>query len=129
MNAILAGHIYLEDKMTDLTLYGWLPLSVAWLLCIGEAGDVGARRNCRIKGILLGLFFGPLGIIAAGFLDARPLCHNCGGRLNGRFPVCPHCRIERNLEIPVCNSKPTDWGTQLEAAKERLTKAGLLDVK
>jgi hypothetical protein len=72
---------------------------VAWLACIGFAGDVGARKNCRFSGIILGLFFGPLGIIAAGFLDARPQCPNCGGRLNGTkevplFPVCQHCRCE-----------------------------------
>ena len=120
--------------MRDSDALFWLLVFVAWLVCIGYAGDVGARKHCRLSGIFLGLFFGPLGIVAAAFLDARPQCPNCGGRLNGTrlapYPVCPHCRFElcEARVAPRSPSKPADanWEDDLETAKQRLTLAGLV---
>ena len=53
---------------------------------------VGAPRMAYYTGLLLGLFFGPLGVFAAFAVDKRPKCCHCTGRLNGFARRCPHCR-------------------------------------
>jgi DNA-directed RNA polymerase subunit RPC12/RpoP len=42
-------------------------------------------------GLLLGLFFGPLGVFAAFAIDKRPQCPNCLSRLGGLARECPYC--------------------------------------
>lgn len=59
--------------------------------CAGLGGAVGAPRMAYFTGLLLGLFFGPLGVFAAFAIDKRPLCPNCYERLNGLARECPAC--------------------------------------
>ncbi|MCH8044250.1 MAG: hypothetical protein IID44_11085 [Planctomycetes bacterium] len=77
--------------------YLWIALG-CWLICSMTASKIGEQKQARESGFLLGVFLGPVGAILAGFLDNRPLCPRCGGRVNGTietpFPVCQHCNIE-----------------------------------
>jgi len=64
------------------------------LICGGLGAGVASTRNAAFWGFVLGLFFGPLGLLAAFRLDDRPQCPWCCGRLAGRGALCPHCRSE-----------------------------------
>jgi len=77
--------------MSDYT--GLIVLS--WLASIILAGIVGHEKEGVAGGALLGLFFGPLGVLAALGIDMRCECIHCCGRLNTnrRKPdICPHCQ-------------------------------------
>jgi hypothetical protein len=70
-------------------------LLVAAVWCGGSAilgGVIGSAKDSSGPGALLGLIFGPLGLIAAYSLDNRPQCPMCGGRLNGQPQLCMQCR-------------------------------------
>lgn len=105
--------------MADSVAIIWIVLIVGWFVCISSAGDIAAQRHCRGTGVLLGLIFGPLGVIAAGFLDARPQCPNCGERRNGTrqqpFPVCPHCQFQFLAPRPVLRDIPAPRPTIKQA--------------
>jgi hypothetical protein len=65
----------------------------------------------------LGFLFGPVGMIVAGLLDARPHCARCGGRQNVkpngvRYEVCEHCGIENRSPAsrPQAQSRPQEKG-------------------
>jgi hypothetical protein len=73
----------------DETILGLVLL--AWLGCAFLGAVVGGRRNAAGFGLLLGLFFGPLGVLCAFALDGRPQCPCCRTRLEGRASVCPAC--------------------------------------
>ena len=64
---------------------------VSMLVCAAVGGAVGAPRMAYFTGLLLGLFFGPLGVFAAFAIDKRPRCPNCLARLNGLARECPAC--------------------------------------
>jgi hypothetical protein len=66
---------------------------VSMLGCAGLGGAVGAPRMAYFTGLLLGLFFGPLGVFAAFAIDKRPHCPNCFARLNGIARECPACHF------------------------------------
>ncbi len=67
-------------------------LVIVAIACAFLGGLVGAQKNASGTGAILGLVFGPLGVIAAFALDARPKCPNCMTHLNGRAKECPSCR-------------------------------------
>ena len=58
---------------------------------------IGRRREAAFAGVMIGLLFGPLGVVAALGLDDRPQCSHCHGRLKTidlRMPKrCPHCGL------------------------------------
>jgi len=64
---------------------------LSMLVCAVLGGAVGAPRMAYFTGLLLGLFFGPLGVFAAFAIDKRPLCPSCFERLNGIAKECPAC--------------------------------------
>lgn len=64
---------------------------VSMVLCAFLGRAVGAPRMARITGLLLGLFFGPLGVFAAFAIDKRPQCCQCCSRLDGFARECPYC--------------------------------------
>jgi hypothetical protein len=84
-----------------------LVLLISCLLCACFGHMVGSQRKAGIDGAVFGLLLGPFGVIAAGFLDKRPMCPRCGGRVDwtakSPFSVCPHCQIEyrRSTGYPV----------------------------
>lgn len=61
------------------------------VICGPIAAGIAARREAGLTGLMLGLFFGPLGIIAAGFLDERQACPHCGNAVNNNFATCAAC--------------------------------------
>jgi hypothetical protein len=67
-------------------------LIIGAVCCAICGGIVGARNDAYHGGMILGLLFGPVGVLAAFALDSRPSCPHCGGRIDAAlFPVCPHC--------------------------------------
>ena len=79
----------------DFVMGSFCFYTVIALICGGLAAGVALPRKAAIYGLILGLLFGPLGLIAAFRLDERPQCPYCLSRINGRIKgatVCPYCR-------------------------------------
>jgi hypothetical protein len=66
---------------------------LSMLVCAAIGAAVGAPRMAYFTGLLLGLFFGPLGVFAAFAIDKRPHCPNCCARINGLARECPSCHF------------------------------------
>ena len=104
-----------------------LAIVVGWAVSALAGAHIGGHKQAGWGGFLLGAFFGPLGVIAAGFLDGRPVCANCGGRHNGTqerpFPVCQYCGHAMPKRV-----EPTDgsWKSSLDEAARKLESAGLV---
>ena len=81
-----------------------------WLGSFIGAVIVGDRKNAIIAGLLLGLCFGPVGLLAAFGLDARAQCPACKGRLDGYGDLCQHCRTPL-----FWNAKKSDFSEWKEA--------------
>lgn len=64
---------------------------VSMVVCALLGGAVGKPRMAYVTGLLLGLFFGPLGVFVAYAIDKRPQCPHCSTRLNGLARQCPMC--------------------------------------
>jgi hypothetical protein len=63
----------------------------AWFASVPAAGMIGHARHAALAGAVLGLFLGPIGVLAAFALDGRASCPHCAGRLDGRGQICQHC--------------------------------------
>jgi hypothetical protein len=77
--------------------------ATAWLVCAICSAFIGQQKQATGSGFLLGLLFGPAGMIAAGFVDGRERCRKCGGPQNRTdddlpYPVCQHCGAEKSVE-------------------------------
>ncbi len=68
---------------------GWVLLAVASSI-IGSA--LAERRDAASAGGLLGLCFGPFGLILIVLIDRRPRCPACREHLYRLAFLCPHCR-------------------------------------
>jgi hypothetical protein len=77
-----------------------------WLACGLLGHIVGAQKEAGTTGTVLGLLFGPLGVIVAGFIDARPICPTCGTRLNGQPTLCPACKTSFKWNGKTCEFFP-----------------------
>ena len=62
-----------------------------WFSSGVAAGIIGHARQAALAGAVLGLFLGPIGVLAAFALDGRASCPHCAGRLDGRGQICQHC--------------------------------------
>ncbi len=71
---------------------------VLWIMSAIAGAFAGGSRNAAMGGFLLGLFFGPVGLIAALGLDDRYQCPRCRGRLDGRGEICQHCGQEIRVD-------------------------------
>lgn len=69
-----------------LFLFFW-----TWFASVPAAGLIGHARHAGVAGAVLGLFLGPIGVVAAFALDGRASCPHCAGRLDGRGQICQHC--------------------------------------
>lgn len=69
------------------------------LICSAAGNHLADQREGGFYGGLLGFFFGPFGIIAAGFVDARPRCPACRERVGSAAILCPHCRTALEWRI------------------------------
>lgn len=77
------------DKLAVIVAVGYL---LSMLVCAALGAAVGAPRMAYFTGLLLGLFFGPLGVFVAFAIDKRPQCPNCFERLGGIAKECPRCQ-------------------------------------
>jgi len=77
--------------MSDLFREQPVFVALVWFTCAVIGAIVGNAKMAPAQGALLGLLLGPLGILIAFAIDARPQCGNCGGKVNGRVRVCQHC--------------------------------------
>lgn len=69
----------------------WLLIVLGWLSCALLGGVVASWKEAGNMGFLLGLLFGPLGLIDAFALDDHMKCPACGGRINDAARKCQHC--------------------------------------
>ena len=60
---------------------------------------VGHGKERTFGGAILGLLFGPIGVITAFALDGRPTCPMCESRLNRSPRVCPCCRTDLDWDL------------------------------
>jgi hypothetical protein len=71
---------------------------IALVVCGLFAYQIAEQKQAGNRGFWLGLFLGPAGVIAAGFVGGRSQCQKCGGRLNDaankKYPICSHCRAD-----------------------------------
>jgi len=74
-----------EGRM-ELLFYAWM-----WMGSVMLGGVAASRREAVGFGMILGLLFGPLGVIVALGIDDRRMCGNCHGRISGKPNVCQHC--------------------------------------
>lgn len=86
----------------------FVPVLITAVVCGILGAIIGSFKNAGDVGGMLGATFGPLGVIGVLAIDGRPQCPKCGGRLDGKPGVCPHCRgrllfpgTERS-QCPVC---------------------------
>src|SRR4051812_21469439 len=119
----------------------WVALLVTWILSMIFGASLGGQKNAGLSGLALGLFFGPLGVIAAGLLDSRPCCRRCGGHQNVKpcgkqYKVCEHCGADNpaprpqrpmaasvNLPPDLCTTPAENdpqWECSLTEAKRQL---------
>lgn len=68
---------------------------VVWILmaivCTFFGALIGTEKESMVLGGALGLFLGPFGVIAAGFVEGRSRCPTCKERIFTGAHVCPHC--------------------------------------
>lgn len=69
----------------------------------------GRRFNAPFTGFLLGLIFGPIGVIIAGFNDGRPQCAACRQRIERWASLCPYCHSRLTWD---------KWGHRASLASE-----------
>jgi len=77
----------MEDSLTTFIVLSWIASAILGAI-------VGAQKKEGAQGFVLGLIFGPLGLIASFALDGRLECYRCHSRVNGEPQVCPYCRAE-----------------------------------
>lgn len=69
-----------------------LAIGLVWCMSPILGYVIATQKQDGFLGALFGLFLGPIGVIAAGFLDSRPMCPMCHTRLNQRPQICPACK-------------------------------------
>ena len=68
-----------------------IPLALLNLLCGFFGWLIAWRREAETQGLILGLFLGPFGVIAACLLDGRGRCVECREPLGHGAKICGHC--------------------------------------
>ncbi|WP_437228383.1 hypothetical protein SH661x_000881 [Planctomicrobium sp. SH661] len=61
-------------------------------ICALAGAAVASSKNAGGGGFMLGLLFGPLGVLISCFLDNRPRCIHCREGITEGANICPHCR-------------------------------------
>jgi len=94
------------SSFTILWIFLWI-----WFGSGVAAGIIGHARQAAIAGAVLGLFLGPIGVVAAFALDGRASCPHCAGRLDGRGQICQHCHrpIRWDNVSPELSILPLKW--------------------
>lgn len=67
--------------------------AVAWLVCGLIAAMIGGGKGEGCLGFIVGVLFGPFGILIALFSSGnRVACPFCAEKINKKAKVCPHCQ-------------------------------------
>lgn len=85
-------------------------LVVSSIVCGVIGGYIGSTKGEAIYGVVLGILFGPLGILLA-FVSRgnRTQCEACRSWLDPGASICPHCRSARTPGEPA----PGNWRSVL----------------
>lgn len=76
-----------------------MELFILWIISAFVAAAVGGRKDRAGSGLLLAIFLGPLGILAAWALKGnRKECRYCRKLIHIEATVCVHCL----RELPPC---------------------------
>lgn len=65
--------------------------AVGALVTGGIGAWIGGKRNSTVLGFLLGLLFGPIGILITLLMDQRPPCPECRELVDISSARCPFC--------------------------------------
>jgi hypothetical protein len=120
------GSIVTHDDALFLTFLGW---AVGWALFAVPAWFAAKAKGAQNTAAVLGLVFGPVGVLAALGLDQRLTCPICTGRLDsGPFPrektFCQHCRQAICLDEEGAPYRPGEVAPAvLAAAKKKAVDA------
>lgn len=78
-----------------------MPLFLFWILCGVAASIIGARKGEGCMSFIVGMIFGPFGILFAVLSKGnRKECEHCREWINNLARVCPHCQRPVVLHIP-----------------------------
>ena len=66
---------------------------VIWVICAIIAAAIGGKKGEAGSGFLIGLVFGPIGVLFALLSTGnRKPCPFCKEQINKKAEICPHCR-------------------------------------
>ena len=68
------------------------PLLLVWGFSALAGHFVGSRKLAGLDGMVMGLLFGPLGVLVATQLDNRKKCLHCRSRVESDASICPCCQ-------------------------------------
>jgi len=74
-------------------------IGILWVTSAFAGAFVGQSRKAEVQGFLLGLFLGPVGVLAAFRMDNRTRCPQCREPSNDLARRCPFCGTRFELEI------------------------------
>jgi hypothetical protein len=97
-DSLSAIAIATEAVRARIAFFSAVAHTVSMIVCGALGGAVGSVRMAHYTGMLLGLFFGPLGVLVAFALDKRTQCPNCFSRLGGLARECPYCHVRLRWE-------------------------------
>lgn len=97
-DSLSAGAGLSEATQGRIAFFTAAAYTVSMVVCSVLGRAVGAARMAFYTGMLLGLFFGPLGVLVAFAVDKRTQCPNCYSRLGGLARQCPYCRANLRWE-------------------------------
>lgn len=70
-----------------------------WFICAMLAGAIGGKKGEGGIGFLVGLFFGPFGVLFAILSSGKLIkCRFCKERIDKEASICPHCRQNLNTK-------------------------------
>ena len=82
-------------------------LIVFWLLCGIVAGMIGSQKGEGFGGFMLGVLFGPFGILFALFMRGQQrICPYCAELVKPNARICKHCgHCVLEISCPHCKKR------------------------
>jgi hypothetical protein len=97
-DSLAASADLMEAIRGRVALFSAIAYTVSMIVCAVLGRAVGTGRMAFFTGTMLGLFFGPMGVLVAFAVDKRTQCPNCYSRLGGLARECPYCRVRLRWE-------------------------------
>jgi predicted amidophosphoribosyltransferase len=69
-----------------------MSIGLIWLLCAVAGAMIGSSKGETGTGFVLGLLFGPFGILFAWLKGNRQTCQACKSSIHAEATICPNCR-------------------------------------